>query len=659
MAAAGVAGVIKMVEALRQGMLPATLHAGEPLPHVDWSAGAVRLLTEARPWESEGRLRRVGVSTFGISGTNAHVILEQAPAEPVPPRDNDPAPARSALGELMPWVVSARTDAALRALASDVADWAGRHPDVRTADVAASLAATRTGFRRRAVVWAADREDLVAGLRSVAEGQPAATARTSVTRPGRVAFLFPGAESSWHGMALRLAEQSAVFADALNEAQAHLDRLVGRPIRDIMGDLAQAGPEEEAQRRYGHAAVFAVEVALAALLRSCGLRPDFVLGDSVGEVAAAYLAGVFSLADACRLVVARADGAGLREAAERIAFAAPSIPMVSAVTGALLDPEEIADPEYWSRPAGMPDRLEDGVRLLRERGVTGFLEVGPDDSLSPAASKALAQIDDRGWATGVLHRGEGDASRVLSFLAEAYVNGAPVDWTAVLAGSGERRTGLPTYPFQRRRYWPAVPATASAHPLLGTAVELADPAQQWFGRAGATPVLSGGARADWAVAAARAVGAPAALRDLVFPDPTAEPVGPVAVQTVVRTGAVPVRIDGYARPSDMSDTGWTAYLSAEIAEPEPATDVPDRADGSLIQIAADSAAEVFDRCFRLAAADGESVAAAGRLELYDDVPTEVWCRVRRRGDLTDLDLVSADGDPIARITGLRLHRTTP
>ncbi|CDR02704.1 Beta-ketoacyl synthase [Streptomyces iranensis] len=638
-AASGVAGVIKMVEAMRHGTLPATLHVDEPSRQIDWSAGDVRLLTEARPWESDGRPRRVGVSTFGISGTNAHVILEQAPAAPVPPGSD--TPAQSALGDLVPWAVSARTDGALRALAADVADWAGRNQDVPAADVAASLAANRVGFRCRAVVWAADREDLVAGLRSVAEGQPVAYARTAVTRPGRVAFLFPGAESSWPGMALRLAERSAVFADALQEAQASLEPLIGS--------------EADARRREEHAGVFAVEVALAALLRSYGLRPDFLLGDSVGEVAAAYLAGVFSLADAGRLVVARAGGTGLRETVEQIAFSAPSIPVVSAVTGKLLDPSEIASPGYWSRPAETPDGLEDGVRLLRDRGVTGFLEVGPDGVLSPAVSGVLADVDDRGWVTSVLLRDQGDASRVLSFLAEAYVNGASVDWTAVSAGSGRRRAGLPTYPFQRRRFWPA-PAAAGAHPLLGTAVELADPAQRWFGRTDATPVLSAGARADWAVAAARAVGAPAALRDLVFPEPATESVGPAAVQTAVRTGAVPMRIGGYVRASGASGAGWTAYLDAEIAEPEPAGDLPDRADGGLIQVTGDSAAEVLDGCLRLAAAGG-SVAGAERLELFDDVPAEVWCRVRGRGDLSDLDLVSADGAPVARITGLRFHRT--
>jgi hypothetical protein len=384
-------------------------------------------------------------------------------------------------------------------------------------------------------------------------------------------------------------------------------------------------------------------VALAALLRSSGLRPDFLLGESVGEVAAAYLAGVFSLADACRLVVARAAGTELPE----ITFSEPSVPMVSAATGELIE----RGPDYWSRPAGKPDGLADGVRLLRTRGVTGFLVLGPDDTLD-VVRDTVAEVDDRGWVTAVLPRGDGDAAPVLGFLAEAYVNGAPVDWTAVLAGAGRRRAGLPTYPFQRRRFWPAF---ASAHPLLGAAVELADPVQRWFGRPDGTPVLSAGARVDWAVAAARAVDAPTALRDLVFPEPRTRSVGPAAVQTVVRNGVLPMRIDGYARSSG---AGWTAYLGAEIAEPEPAAGFPDRADGDLIHVTAGSAAEVLDGCLRLAA-DGGSVAAAERLELFDEVPAEVWCRVRPNPtdrDLTDLDLVSADGTPVARITGLRSHQ---
>jgi acyl transferase domain-containing protein len=582
-------------------------------------------------------------------------------------------------------VLSARTDAALRSLAGRVADWAEARPDVPAADIAVSLAASRSRLRCRAVVWAADRADLTDRLREVAAGRPRGdgegTSRVGrgPARPGRIAFLLSGAEAYRRGLAHRLAERSPVFARSLDEVRANLDRLVERPIRDLLLYPGGDGDEADLPVAYAHAAVFAVEVALAALLRSCGLSPDVVIGGSVGEVTAAHLAGVFSLPDACRLVVARATGDALRETAEQITYAAPAVPVVSARTGEVVSADELCDPDHWAAPVDEGDRLADGVRRLRGLGVTGVVEVGPDDRLTAAVRKVLAEIDDRGWASGVLGRHDADPARLIPFLADAYVNGAPVDWPAVLSGSGGRRVELPTYPFQRRPYWPAERATGApeGHPLLGGAVELADPAHRWFtgnraGMTGATTV-SGGALVDWAVAAARAVATAddgrCSLRDIAFlePLPATED---MAVQTVVRLDPGAGRIDGYSRPQHPAGGGWTAHLRAEIGLPGGAVERIREADVAAPMTLPDGAspADVFEACWRTArerAGSGDDAwvpAGIDRLDVLGGPAGALRCHVRRRPpteptDLAvDLDLLSDTGETVIQLTGLRFRR---
>ena len=296
-AAAGVGSVIKLVMAMREGVLPRTLHVDEPSPYVDWSTGVVELLTEAREWPDSGdRPRRAGVSSFGISGTNAHVILEQAAAEAeAEPETADPT-------GVVPWVLSARSPESLRGQAERLAALDPGAGGV--ADVAGALAASRTHFDQRAVVLGSDRDELAAGLAALAAGEPAPGVITGSTGGvARVGVLFSGQGAQRLGMGRELAERFPVFADAFAEACGELDRYLDRPLTKVIG-----GAESGALDRTGFTqpALFAFEVAAFRLLESFGIAPHVLVGHSVGELAAAHVAGVFSLADASRLVAARA-----------------------------------------------------------------------------------------------------------------------------------------------------------------------------------------------------------------------------------------------------------------------------------------------------------------------------------------------------------------
>ncbi|MGW0150787.1 type I polyketide synthase, partial [Streptomyces sp. NPDC003333] len=284
-AAAGVAGIIKMVLAMRHGVVPRTLHVDEPSSQVDWSVGAVELVTEAREWAGEdGRPRRAGVSSFGISGTNAHVIVEEPPAVEVPPSEGDAAPVA--------WVVSGKTPEALTAYADRIRSYVAQRDGVRLVDVASTLAG-RARCEHRAVVVGAHRDELLRGLDQVGPMSPV---------DGGLAFLFTGQGAQRLAMGRELASRFPVFAAAFEEVTAALDAHVERPLREVVWGEDPAVLE---QTGWAQPALFAFEVALFRLLESAGLKPDFVAGHSIGELAAAHVAGVLSLAEAARLVAAR------------------------------------------------------------------------------------------------------------------------------------------------------------------------------------------------------------------------------------------------------------------------------------------------------------------------------------------------------------------
>ena len=296
-AAAGAAGIIKMVLAMRHGLLPESLYAGEPSPHVDWSAGEVRLLAEQRPWPAAENPRRAGVSAFGISGTNAHVIIEEAPADGTDSQADSPAEpvaaaARALVGAPAAWLLSGHTGAALAAQAGRLADTVRARAELEPADVAWSLATTRSVFGHRAVVLGGDPDALLAGVAALAAGDPAAgvvAGAVPAGRTGQIGFLFAGQGAQRAGMGRELHAASPVFAAAFDAAAALLEAELGLPVREVV--LGSDPDDPRADRTvFAQTGLFAVEVGLVALLAAAGIVPDAVAGHSVGEIAAAHAA---------------------------------------------------------------------------------------------------------------------------------------------------------------------------------------------------------------------------------------------------------------------------------------------------------------------------------------------------------------------------------
>ncbi|GDY53723.1 hypothetical protein SVIO_043460 [Streptomyces violaceusniger] len=303
-AAAGVAGIIKMVKAIEHGVLPRTLHVDEPSPHVDWTAGAVSLLTEQTEWPETGRPRRAAVSSFGISGTNAHTIIEQAPAErPTAADATAPAPGP------LPWILSGKSETALSAQAERLLAHLDAHPGgPRPADVGYSLATTRAVHDQRAVLVGTDREDFTRALTALARGEAAAQLVQGNGTAGKTAFVFPGQGSQWAGMAVGLMDASPVFAARIHECAAALAEFTDWSLVEVLRG-AEGAPSLD-RVDVVQPVLFAVMVSLAELWRSLGVVPAAVVGHSQGEIAAACVAGVLSLKDAARVVALRSQAIG-------------------------------------------------------------------------------------------------------------------------------------------------------------------------------------------------------------------------------------------------------------------------------------------------------------------------------------------------------------
>ncbi len=522
-AAAGVAGIIKVILAMQNRQLPVSLFADQPSPHVDWSAGDVRLLTSAQPWEAGDRPRRAGVSAFGVSGTNAHVIIEEAPTEPAvdetageTPKVLDPAPEA--------WLVSGRSAAGLAAQAARLAQHLTSHPELTSAQIGWSLAGTRSQFEHRAVITGAK----AAGLEALGAGTASVDLIQGVVPIGesaRVGFLFAGQGAQRAGMGRALYAASPVFADTFDHVCALLEAEIGVPLREVV--LSETDDPRADQTLYAQTGLFAVELGLVAMLEAAGIRPDAVAGHSLGEISAAYTAGVLSLNDACRLVGARArlmqalpEGGAMaaiavteaeiraylegrvglsvaavngpssivisgdenavseavdhwREAGKRVrrlrvshafhsarmdpaldelgrvaagvSLEPPTVPWIGALTGAPVDSPE---PSYWVAQAREAVRFADAVSAMAAQGVTVFLEIGPDGTLSAMGSGVLSAA-----FVPVLRTETAPAESVLNALARMHVHGVDVDWLRVLPTA--EPVHLPTYAFQHERYWPA------------------------------------------------------------------------------------------------------------------------------------------------------------------------------------------------------------
>jgi acyl transferase domain-containing protein/acyl carrier protein len=528
-AAAGVAGIVKMVEAMRHATLPRTLHADEPSREVDWSHGHVRLLTEAVPWTRGEGPRRAGVSSFGLSGTNAHVILEEAPV--------GTAGAPVAWAGPVAWTLSARSAPALAAQGARLARFARGRTDIGA--VAVALARTRALFAHRAVVCGRSPEELLAGLEALAHGRAAVTGRASAAR---VVLLFSGQGSQHPGMGAGLAAAHPVFADAWAQACAAFDGLLPGPLADVVatGDGLDSTV-------FTQPALFALHTALARLLASLGIAPVAVAGHSIGELSAAHVAGALDLADAARLVAARAVAmqalptggamasvsAGVRQvgaalhdfpdvdvaavnspvhttisgaaeavhaalahlsangvrtallpvshafhsrlmepalpdlakAAAEVAWRTPDVPVVSTLTGRVLTAEDLADPEHWTRHARHRVDLPAALATL-----TATQRATAFLEMGPdrTLTTLVGHTDATATALALLDPRRDEADTLLAALARLHVSGATVDWPRTLPTTGTDDLDLPTYAFRRTRYWLAPPVTTGTVGMRST-----------------------------------------------------------------------------------------------------------------------------------------------------------------------------------------------
>ena len=553
-AASGLAGLLKVVMALKHEAIPPHLHFSTPNPGIPWADLPIDVPTTLTSWPRGLVKRRAGVSSFGFSGTNAHVILEEAPAAAP---DASPLEARSYLIPL-----SARDAAALRETASRGAEFLAATPAPVLANVAATLTTGRTHHSRRLALITDSLADLQRDLRSIAAGQSAVAAAEGSVRAGqqpKIAFLFTGQGAQYAGMGRSLYDSEPVFRAQIDKAAAVLASVLERPLLEVVFPADGSGVAL-AQTAYTQPALFALEYALAELWRSWGITPSIVAGHSAGEYVAACVAGVFSFEDGLALIAERARlmqalpaGGGMAaifadekqvaprlvaaggrlsiaavngpeetvvagdsqaltqligqfttagvkskllevshafhsarldpmlDALERraadVQHAVPRIGLVSNLTGTVFAPGTGPDAHYWRRHAREPVRFAACIDALRASGVTALLEVGPHPTLLALAARVIP--GDK-WATAAsLRRGRDERREMLTGLGVLFTRGAAVRWDVLRAAQGGKRIALPTYPFQRERYWieapkqTSIPDVRSGHPLLGERHELA------------------------------------------------------------------------------------------------------------------------------------------------------------------------------------------
>ena len=538
--AAGMVGFVKAALCVDRAHLVPSLNFRSPNPDIPDFHRDFEVVRAARPWPGEpGRPRRAGVSAFGMGGTNAHVILEQAPQERTLPGAAGKDASSAGAPRVLPWVLSARSEPALREQAARLRDRVAADASLSAADVGHSLASTRASFDHRAVVLGGDREESLAALELLASGadSPKVVRGSATAGAGPVVFVFPGQGSQWLGMGKQLYAESEVFARSIDECAKALAPWVDWSLVDVVTGAESAASLERTD--VVQPALFAMLVSLARVWRSLGVTPDAVIGHSQGEIAAAYDAGALTLADAAKIValrsrllatvagqgsmagillpehrvrellgpwgsrvgIAAVNGpnsttvSGETSAVEELVAACEAlgararliksnvpghsplldqfeepltaglgeitpmparVPIYSTVTGDLIDPARL-DTAYWFRNLRETVRFEAAMSRVIEQGHGTVVEISPHPVLQVAVEETADALAASPVVVGTLRKQDGGAGKVLASLAELYVRGVPVTWEAAFAADRPRRIALPTYAFQRRRYWLTAP----------------------------------------------------------------------------------------------------------------------------------------------------------------------------------------------------------
>ncbi|ORB51047.1 polyketide synthase [Mycobacteroides saopaulense] len=615
--ASGAAGLIKVVLSLQHGVLPQSLHFDDPSPHIPWDSLPVRVVDKAIPWQANGRPRRAGVSSFGFTGTNAHVLIEEAPQPQSAPEADESAPQA---GEVSVLPLSARSPEALVAVAQRYESWLTANPDVDLEDVCLTAGRGRSHFEHRAALVVDSVQAAREGLAELVQNRlRPGVVRGEHTNHPTTAWLFTGQGSQYPGMARELFDAEPVFAETVTRCAEAVKDILDQPLLDVMfaTDRESGGKAGETLRHtsFAQPALFAVEMGLARLWQSWGIEPDVVLGHSVGQYAAACVAGVFSLEDGARLMaergrlfgslpaggrmvavfsdpkhveqvagefprvsvgayngpntvlsgpgedleqaVARFQEEGIRctwletshafhselldpvldefeSYAAQVQFATPTLPLVCNRTGAVLTAQTPIDAQYWRRHSRQPVQFAESVRTAAALGCSVLMEIGPQPVLTGAAVQVWPEHLAAPRAIVSLRKGVGDRRQIAEALAAAYVGGHRPNFAALQRHSGHT-VELPTYPFQRRRFWPKSSGTAIEgggglpSGILGRGEDLASGDLVYISRLSVrsqpwlsdhviygTVVVPG---ATYAAMALAAVGTPARAKDVFFYEP--------------------------------------------------------------------------------------------------------------------------------------------
>ncbi len=651
--ASGAAGLIKVVLSLQHGLLPQSLHFENPSPHIPWDSLPVRIVDKAIPWQANGRPRRAGVSSFGFTGTNAHVLIEEAPPQPMPPESG----TRDQAVNVLP--LSARSPEALVALAQRYEAWLTAHPDVDLADVCLTAGMGRSHFEHRAAVVVDSVEGARAGLADLAQDRvrPGVVRGEHTNRP-TTAWLFTGQGSQYPGMARELFDAEPIFAETVTRCAEAAADILPRPLLEVLFAADRETGEALRHTSFAQPALFAIEMGLARLWQSWGVEPDVVLGHSVGQYAAACVAGVFGVEDGARLMAERgrlfgslpeggrmvavfSDAKHVEEVAgefprvsvaayngpntvlsgpgedlehivailgdegirctwlqtshafhselldpvlaefesyaAQFEFAVPTMPLICNRTGTVLTTQTPIDAAYWRRHSRQPVQFVESVRTAAALGCSVLMEIGPQPVLTGAAVQVWPEHLAAPRAVVSLRKGVDDRRQIADALAAAYVGGHRPDFAALHSGP-RRKLELPTYPFQRRRFWPRTSGITVDGPgvsgILGSAKELASGDSVYTSRLSVksqpwlsdhviygTVVVPGATYAAMALAAA---GTPARVKDVFFYEPI---ILPEKSSREVQLTLHPLADSGqwnfqvHSRPYGVVDAEWS--LNAE------------------------------------------------------------------------------------------------